>query len=1258
MWLALVSTTSTFAASEGTSDNSSPRSASPPGRGVGSERTDVATRTAQSTRLDLPGEAVSALTSSSSAGTGLQFIPVAPCRIADTRGAKGAFGGPGISAGGTREFDITQSACSIPGTAVAYSLNVTVVPSGALSYLTLWPSGQPQPNVSTLNSPDGRIKANAAITPAGIFGGVDVFASNATNVILDINGYFVPAGTASALAYYPVTPCRVVDTRNTAGIVGGPFIGGGASRSFPISSGNCGIPAGAQAFSLNVTAIPHTKLDYLTAWPTGQAQPNVSTLNSLTGAIAANAAIMPAGGSGATSIFMSDDADAIVDIDGYFAPPSSNGLSLFTTTPCRVVDTRSGSGMFDGVLAVAVAGSTCAPPSTAQAFVLNATVVPPGPLDYLTLWPDGQTQPVVSTLNALDGAITSNMAIVPTANGTVDLYASNSTQTILDISSYFAPPAAAYTLTVDSTNPNSGISVTVVPADNKGVTGGSTSFNLTYTSGTSVTLKAAATSGSNVFSSWTGCASTSGVSCTLTISGNMTASANYTPPVYTLTVNSLNAPGVAISLSPTSSVGAGNTPFQVNYYAGTTVTLVAPATASGNNFVSWTGCTSVSAETCTESVTGNATLTVNYTASTATVTAVAVSPNPGAINVGATQQFTATLTGTGAFTKGVTWSVDGILGGDAIHGTVSSTGLYVTPYPVPAPPLNITATSIFDPSKSGSAPLNITVASAGGPNLAIDAAAANHPISPLIYGMNAFSPTGNFATLAAEVRLPVDRWGGDQTTRYNYLLDVYNSASDYYYESYLSSNTAAPGPPDNSVFNQQVVRDRATGTKTLGTMPLIGWTTKQPPMNPTCGFSVKKYGLQQKTDPYNPDCGNGTLPNGQNLTGNDPKDTSFAIDQSFTTGWMQYLIPKYGTAANGGVAIYDLDNEPEYWGFVHHDVHPAELTYDELTTKGLAYAKAIKDVDPTALVSGPIISSWNGYFYSPADWVSGWSTGPYYVYNDNPVDRLAHNNTPLMDYYLQHFKSYDDANHLRLLDYVDIHTYFAANGAAFAEAGATDLQIARVNSTRAFWDPTYTDPNYTDPENRTNTAVPVPPMLIRRLKTWVANDYPGTKTSIDEYNWGAQDHVNGAVAQADILGIFGREGLDLGALWGAPDPGTQRPSVNAFKVFRNYDPANAGQAFGETSVSATSSDQSMLSVYAATRAADHVLTVVVINKSYSNLSSTLSLANVAATGPAKVFLYSNANLSSIVAQPNVTVSGNALTTTFPAQSITILVIPE
>src|SRR5271155_375166 len=382
--------------------------------------------------------AINSFTSSSPPPLSYEFIPVAPCRIADTRNANGPFGGPELGASTTRTFEIPQSSCGIPSGAAAYSLNVTVVPDKGLGYLTIWPAGEAQPLVSTLNSPDGRIKANAAIVPAGSEGGVSVYVTNNTNFVLDVDGYFVPAGSSpSALTFYPLAPCRVVDTRNATGPLGGTFISGAGNRSFPVQSSSCGLPASAQAYSLNVTAVPHTTLNYLTIWPTGETQPYVSTLNSSTGAVTANAAIVPAGTGGNGSVFVYDDADVILDVNGYFAPPATGGLSLYTVTPCRVIDTRPTA--FTNTQVVNVEGSTCAPPSTAKGYVLNATVVPPGPLNYLSLWPDGETQPNVSTLNADDGAITSNMAIVPTTNGKIDAYAYNPTNLILDISSYFAP---------------------------------------------------------------------------------------------------------------------------------------------------------------------------------------------------------------------------------------------------------------------------------------------------------------------------------------------------------------------------------------------------------------------------------------------------------------------------------------------------------------------------------------------------------------------------------------------------------------------------------------------------------------------------------------------------------------------------------------------------------------------------------------------------------------------------------------------------
>ncbi len=380
----------------------------------------------------------------------LRFVPVTPCRVADTRADDGPFGGPSLEGASQRSFAIPQGPCGIPATAVAYSLNVTAVPEGPLSYLTLWPTGQDRPVASTLNSWSGAVVANAAIVPAGVGGAVTVYVTNPTDVILDIDGYFDTSNGSTSYAFYPAAPCRTADTRAAAGTFGGPSMHAGQSRDFPIPLGACGIPATARAYSLNVTAVPdpaHHYLGYLTTWPTGGTPPLVSTLNSWTGKVVANAAIVPAGTNESISVFVSDPTDLILDVNGYFGQPGNPGaLWFYPVTPCRVADTRAAAGPFGGpemeasaTRSFAVSASACNIPSTAAAYSLNVTVVPDGPLAFLTAWPAGSPRPLVSTLNSFDGTVVANAAIVPAgAGGGVSVFVTGRTHVILDINGYFA----------------------------------------------------------------------------------------------------------------------------------------------------------------------------------------------------------------------------------------------------------------------------------------------------------------------------------------------------------------------------------------------------------------------------------------------------------------------------------------------------------------------------------------------------------------------------------------------------------------------------------------------------------------------------------------------------------------------------------------------------------------------------------------------------------------------------------------------------
>ncbi len=371
-----------------------------------------------------------------------RFVPVAPCRVVDTRTSTGPFGGPALDQGSPRSFAIPQSACGIPATAQAYSLNVTVEPHGPLAYLTLWPGGMVRPHVSTLNSFEGNVVANAALVPAGQNGAVSVYATNPTDVILDINGYF---DAAAGDSFYPVQPCRVEDTRRPAGPLGGPAFAVGETRNIPVPASPCGLPATASAYSMNATVVPNGYLGYLTTWAAGEAQPFASTLNSWTGDVVANAAIVPAGADGATSVYVTNRTDVILDANGYFAASGRTaGLTFYPVVPCRVADTREGD---DGPEMAAgttrsfeIPESGCGIPSSAAAYALNITVVPDGALSYLTAWPTGSPRPFVSTLNSFDGTVVANAAIVPAGtDGAVSVYVTNQTHVILDINGYFAP---------------------------------------------------------------------------------------------------------------------------------------------------------------------------------------------------------------------------------------------------------------------------------------------------------------------------------------------------------------------------------------------------------------------------------------------------------------------------------------------------------------------------------------------------------------------------------------------------------------------------------------------------------------------------------------------------------------------------------------------------------------------------------------------------------------------------------------------------
>jgi hypothetical protein len=517
-----------------------------------------------------------------------------------------------------------------------------------------------------------------------------------------------------------------------------------------------------------------------------------------------------------------------------------------------------------------------------------------------------------------------------------------------------------------------------------------------------------------------------------------------------------------------------------------------------------------------------------------------------------------------------------------------------------------------------------------GPGLHVDVAASRHSISPYIYGIN-------FATesLARELRLPVCRWGGNATTRYNWKNNFANRANDWFFED-LPETSYNPGDgfPDESSANRFIEQNRRTGADTILTVPMIGWTPKG---GRACGFSIAKYGPQERSDPWWADCGNGMRPDGRTkVTGNDPHDTSAEIGPDFVTEWIRYLIRRYG-AAGQGIRFYNLDNEPMLWWATHRDVHPQPTTYDEMRDRTHAYAAAIKQADPEAKTLGPVLWGWVAYFYSALD------TAEDEWWNKPPQDRNAHGGVPFVEWYLQQMRDYERDHGVRILDYLDLHFYPQWTGVSGSEPGSTATQALRLRSTRALWDPAYRDESWINDTVR----------LIPRMRQWVNTSYPGTKLAITEYNWGALGDLNGALAQAEILGIFGREELDLATLWG-PDA-DDKPWAYAFRMYRNHD--GAGGTFGETSVQATSDDSARLSIFAAQRSSDSALTLIVINKTATDLESSVHIDGFVPGGAARVRRYSAADLHAIVAQPDQPVAQGSFSTIFPAFSITLFAVP-
>ncbi len=502
----------------------------------------------------------------------------------------------------------------------------------------------------------------------------------------------------------------------------------------------------------------------------------------------------------------------------------------------------------------------------------------------------------------------------------------------------------------------------------------------------------------------------------------------------------------------------------------------------------------------------------------------------------------------------------------------------------------------------------------------IDCRASRNPISSRIYGVamysSVFKPSApESATIGSQSR----RWGGNRTSRYNAALPGANTGNDYFFQ-----NTPEPISVEKFIANST-----AAGQGNAVTIPALNWIAKD---TSSYSYPVSAFSSGQGpagADPFNPDRTNGLV------AGSDPAqyvETSPARTsiKNSPAAAADMVRRAQGAAGGGGrIDSYIIDNEPDLWSDTHRDVRrngndPNYTTYQELADTTKTYISAIRSVDANAKIAGPAISGYNFLLFSPKDVMTG-SNG----------DFQANGSVEFLKWYLQQMKN----SPTKTIDVVDVHHYPAQQdgvGALYPKGNLDDKTFsARINSVRALWDPSYSDDNYIG--KNALGAKYAQPKLIPRIRGWI-NDVYGSPTalgvSIGEWNFGQEDHMSGAIATAEALGVFGRERLDSAYYWTVPVE--RSPSYWAFRAFTNYD--GQGSRFGSFGVPAKTKGgpTAPLSVFAG--ASDSrsnssgEVTAVLINKSAtSRLSANLTLEGCGAMKSYRTYTYDGSSTQGFAA---------------------------
>ncbi|HEV2360571.1 MAG TPA: glycoside hydrolase family 44 protein [Acidimicrobiales bacterium] len=499
--------------------------------------------------------------------------------------------------------------------------------------------------------------------------------------------------------------------------------------------------------------------------------------------------------------------------------------------------------------------------------------------------------------------------------------------------------------------------------------------------------------------------------------------------------------------------------------------------------------------------------------------------------------------------------------------------------------------------------------------MVIDWATGHKTISPLIYGMaDDADLDANFNANLTLTRAGLVRLGGNRWTAYNWVNNASNAGADYQYEN---DNYLTPSTVPGYAILPTVQGAQAHGAASIVTVPINGYVSadESPPgpvMNSGPNYLQTRFKVEVPTDP-NP------------LTTTPDPNAPQVYENQFV-----YWLMKTDPTAH---VLFSLDNEPDLWDSTHLEVHKAQTTYAEVLSKDLAYAKAIKAVWPAAEVTGPVSYGWEGYETL-----------------QNAPDSGADGN--FLDWYLKNVAAADKSAGSVLINDLDLHWYPEATDAAGTRITGTDITpaevVAREQAPRSLWDPTYVENSWITADSTGGKAID----LIPRTDGQIAANDPAMKLAFTEWNYGGGQDISGGIASADVLGIFGKYGVHAASWWGLNSNETY--SLAAFSAFRNYNGHGAG--FGDTELSATTSDPVNTSVYASRNSKNdtHVV-VVAINKNNTPTTAAIQFTGGFSTTTAAVYTLTSAGAHMVSAPSITTSSTDTFDYTMPAQSVSVIV---